>query len=323
MRLKSVDYKSECVVSEADDRGQSHKRMIYADISAEVVMAIGSDLDRGIFPRVLDGGVVAPGAPPVVTPPSEGKKYVRPQGSLPSTPAPGASPATWPTGATASLERASLARRYEDELSGVQLAYPGTRVWRDQDGMWLLVPSLIIDGLAQAATFLLALNSSLAQVRTWGFWRGSVASAEWIGPRHTNFTDGSICAFDPEDGTWVIGDSLIALLDLRTVWAFRHLHLDMFQRWPGAQSVRHPHERRTEFAPAEFCGCGSSSLYVSCCSPRDAERKYLSDAVNFICHTLGGVRQPPSTIAPVILGVAIPPPIATVFRSAGIRSAVT
>jgi hypothetical protein len=33
---------------------------------------------------------------------------------------------------------------YENELEAVQVAYPGTRIWRDEEGMWLLSESAVV-----------------------------------------------------------------------------------------------------------------------------------------------------------------------------------
>jgi hypothetical protein len=176
--------------------------------------------------------------------------------------------------------------------------------------MWLLTDSSVVDGLKPAATFLTAISWPAFAVKSWGFWRDSPFSVRWIGPRHTNFPDGSICAFDPTDWTWVFGDSLVSLLDLYSVWALRHLHLQMFNRWPGPQSVFHPYERRVEFQPDEHCGCGSGRAYGLCCASHDAARKPLPDAVSFSVLFAGGLREPP-TFAQVALHLQAPPTLST------------
>lgn len=283
---------------------------------------LGLQLDRGLFPEVLDGGLVAPSATAV--PPYLGVETqnvgTRP---LPFTPgasasssgaasaAPPSETTSRPPGTTASVERSSIRARYEDELDSVQRAYPGTRIWHDEDGMWLLSQSSIVQGLNRAATFLVALVWSKPAVRGWGFWRDNVIALRWIGPRHTNFPDGSICAFDPADGTWVFGNSIVGLLDLYTVWALRHLHLEWFDRWPGPQAVFHPYERRLEFHPDEGCGCGSDKMYRTCCAPRDAARKIVPDFVSFALRFAGGLRVPPPHMTQIALNAAQPPPICT------------
>ena len=191
-------------------------------------------------------------------------------------------------------------------------AYPGTRIWHDQDGMWLLSESSIVQGLNRAATFLVAFSWSQMAARGWGFWRNGALAVRWIGPRHTNFPDGSMCAFEPTDRTWVFGSSIVTLLDLYTVWALRHLHLELFNRWPGPQAAFHPYERRMEFHANERCSCGSGRMYRRCCASRDAARRFIPDAVSFAVRFAGGRREPPARLAQVALNVALPPPICTV-----------
>ena len=130
----------------------------------------------------------------------------------------------------------------------------------------------------------------------------------WIGPRHTNFPDGSVCAFEPADKTWVIGDPLVTLLDLYTLWALRHLHLQVFGRWPGHQAVRHPYERILELREDEHCGCDmSDKLYGKCCRDRDLRRDRIADAVNFIILASGGLRKPPNSVVKFVREHIEPP----------------
>lgn len=118
----------------------------------------------------------------------------------------------------------------------------------------------------------------------------------WIGPRHTNFPDGSICAFDPADSTWVLGDPLVELLDIYTIWAVRHLYLQTFGRWPGRQSVAHAAERVLEFRPDEYCGCAEGHrLYRECCMTKDLARNRIEDSLTFFWRT-GGFRNPPDAV---------------------------
>jgi len=73
--------------------------------------------------------------------------------------------------------------------------------------------------LTREATFLVALPyRSGPGPRAWGFWTAGTATS-WIGPRHINFGDGSICAFSPDEGAWSEGGDLRTLIDLYNVWA--------------------------------------------------------------------------------------------------------
>jgi len=162
--------------------------------------------------------------------------------------------------------------------------------------MWLWVPSPLIPGLRQHALFLLGICYAEAYIRSWAFWGDPLARPAWIGPRHTNFPDGSICAYEPSDGTWGFGEPLIALIDLYSVWAVRHLHLLIFGRWPGPQAVHLPYERLLEISPEEHCGCGQDRRYADCCRPRDLARDRIVDAVDFLFWSRGTLRSPPQAV---------------------------
>ena len=279
---------------------------------------IGVLLDQNQFPRVYNGGVVMPGETAVRSlMPGKEKEYGRPRQRRPAT-------GSWqgPTGRQGQTYRprssrraapnisSSLQEQYEAELDEIQEAYPGTKSWHQTEGLWLLTESTILNGLGKKATFLTAIPyTSTSTVRSWGYWTTAI-SAQWIGPRHTNFTDGSICAFEPRDKTWVIGENLLRLLDLYSLWALRHLHLEKFGRWPGYQSVSHPYERLSELRDDEFCGCGNSDkLYGDCCKKQDLARDRVADALDFFDRTNGGSRTPPEAISKFISRGEEPPSI--------------
>jgi hypothetical protein len=283
------------------------------------VAELGRQLDQGVFPEVFDGGLIAPSSAAVtpfmgaendyagLEPPPEGSEAPAPSPS----PRPSQSPPDWPPSDATPIERRDFRALYEDQLTKVRTAYPNTKSWPDPDGIWLLSESSVTPELDRAALFLTAISWSARSARAWAYWRESVFTVRWIGPRHTNFPDGSVCAFDPSDLTWTFGDPIVPLLDLYTVWALRHLHLELLQRWPGPQSVHHPYERRVEFRPGENCGCGSNRHYDCCCKTSDASGRKVGQAVNYLTHTRGGLRNPPSNLAPVLLSIATPPPIAS------------
>lgn len=159
--------------------------------------------------------------------------------------------------------------------------------------MWLLVKAGLLPGLREHALFLIGVSLANCVVRSWAFWGDPIWLPVWIGPRHTNFGDGSICAFEPEDGTWNFGDSLIELVDLYSVWALRHLHLRHTGRWPGPQSVHRPYERILEIRPDEQCGCATSrGTYERCCLHSDLGRDRIADAVDFAIFSRWQLRRP-------------------------------
>ena len=291
-----------------------YNSLYFNKVLADLIDSIGRDLDQGIYPLVQDRGIVTPGFPsdPLLTSGEEYDHAGKRSSSSASTTSSRASAPTRSPGAAAPIERPNIQEIYLNEIDSIRGAYPDCRVWHQDDGMWLHCTSGILNGLAKSATFLLAVNWTIPAVRAWGFWRDSVVSVQWIGPRHTNFPDGSICAFDPIDGTWVIGNPLITLLDLYTVWVFRHLHLESLGRWPGSQSVALAFERRNEFTSNEQCGCGSNTIYRECCSIKDSSRKPLDDFISFAMATMGGSRSPPKSVVQAALGCGPPPPIGTI-----------
>ncbi|WP_157700429.1 hypothetical protein [Rhizobium etli] len=86
-----------------------------------------------------------------------------------------------------------------------------------------------------------------------------------------------MCAYHPTlDNAWSPGGDLRTLLDLYSVWALRHLHLAVFDRWPGRQHAMpdaagrsDPYYRLLQFKEAELCSCGSHRRYGECCRPHD------------------------------------------------------
>lgn len=271
----------------------------------ETLRRIGLDLDLDRTPSVLNGGIVVPCG--VAGIPVQGReqcngKRAGSEPRQPSTPAASRAPAS-PGASTAS--RASTASEAASILSErsspiatkvneLGEAYPTTRFWFDDDGLLIDTRSALLPASWIHARFVLAMpfDQSVAP-RAWGFWDG----LGWIGPRHTNFPDGSICSYEPRDGTWTQDASWVELLDLHTLWAVRHLHLQIFGRWPGMQSVADPYERLSELGDDELCGCdlGERRRYRDCCKANDLARSPLRAAVKSLMLT-GGERKPPEAI---------------------------
>lgn len=212
---------------------------------------------------------------------------------------------------TTSATRRRHQAAYEAHLTEVWTAYPESRAWFQEEGMWLLTNSAVLSGLRKKATFLIAIPfDPLLRVRSWGFWTTAIGVC-WIGPRHTNWPDGDICAYTPADGTWQPGRSLVTLLDLNTLWALRQLHFQEFGRWPGYHSAPHPYERITELRGDEFCGCENSQLlYRNCCNAADLAHDRALIAIDFCRRYLShGLRSPPDDIVHFAMRRCDPPPI--------------
>jgi len=276
---------------------------------------IGQQLDRNALPRVANGGFVVlsePADPLTLGTENDhepGKKQRRSAtGSRQrSTGWQGPSGRPRPAGPAASVIGADLQTQVEDQLSGLQQQYPGTQLWRQENGIWLLTSSRLLPGLREHAIFLTGISFSWCFVRSWGFWGDPLFTPVWIGPRHTNFSDGSICAFEPTDCTWVLGDSLVVLLDIYSLWAVRHLHSQVFGRWPGRQFIRYPAERILELRPDEYCGCADGDkLYGECCMSKDLARDRIRDALSFFWQS-GGLRSPPDAVTKFVRDLKQPP----------------
>lgn len=214
-----------------------------------------------------------------------------------------------------------LSGAYEGQLIHLAEAYPTLQTFSDDDGIWLLAKSEIVCGLTRQAMFLVALPYRVGPgPRAWGFW--TAIEPRWIGPRHTNFQDGSICAFAPDDGAWSEGGDLRTLLDLYSVWTLRHLYLEVFGRWPGKQYALlrtdpklQAYYRLIECKDDELCGCGSATRqYHECCKPSDERWDRFQLMGFFLSQIEGGFlsRRPPPSIVDFIVGRSALPKMAGV-----------
>lgn len=200
-----------------------------------------------------------------------------------------------------------LVASYEAQIANVSAAYPGAKLHRDPQGLWLFAESRILEDLQRRANFLIALpDTPQIEPRGWAFWREE-EDVTWIGPRHTNFHDGSVCAFSSaKDDIWRPGADLRTLLDIYSVWALRHLHLEHVGRWPGRQyglldhlGLPDPYYRLIEFHLDELCSCGSNERYGNCCRAQDLKHDLSSIKVAFERRNGGRSireRKPPESV---------------------------
>ena len=284
----------------------------------EILRKLGQQLDADIFPRVDNHGIVIPGDVDGSdffrseeksherqgTRRPETRSWTRPPGGQRQAGGSGS-----PCPATPSI-CPDLRTLYQNEMTEVLRAYPETQIWAREDGLWLLTESLLLPNMNQKAVFLTGIPFSRNRLaRGWGFRMGiPMNHPQWIGPRHTNIPDGSICAFDPNDGTWAVGRSIVSLLDLYTLWALRHLHLQVFGYWPGRQVANFVTERLLELKSFEHCGCGGGKPYEECCQATDLKADRLFEAMRF--SDLGGFRRcPPPAIMKFLSEEGYPPAI--------------
>lgn len=273
----------------------------------DLLRKIGQQLDLGIFPIVKNGGIVLPSESAILSK-TLGKELhharERREASQSRERVIGAQWASSRTsarlgasGATPSVVSAVIDNAYAESLGDVVSAYPGLQVWKQEGGFWLYTESDLLPGLTRRVSFLIAVSTDNQVVRSWAFYCSAIG-VTWIGPRHTNFPDGSICAYEPKDSTWHFGDSLIVLLDIYSVWALRHLHLKTFGRWPGPQSVPWIYERILEVEDKELCGCGSNGkLYLDCCKTKDMQSNIVLETIRFGEYSRWSIRRPPVQIS--------------------------
>lgn len=276
----------------------------------ELLVVVGSQLDRLIFPRVKNGGFVVPRDSAISLNHLGEEQYHEQQRQAGSSTqsrqragrgARQAGGCESAHGSRTPAAGAPVVGQYTgDELLAqlieVRVAYPSVEIWEQQDGFWLYARSHLLPGLNRSVAFLVGVSNASRHVRSWAFWTSGMVGASWIGPRHTNFPDGSVCAFEPKDGTWTFGDSLVTLLDLYTGWAFRHLHLELRDRWPGPQAGHWAYERLHEIAADEHCPCGMSGrLYGECCQPKDLTGNRITQALLF-AKINKQPRRPPAAI---------------------------
>jgi len=235
---------------------------------------VGSALDRGRSIRVLKGGKVVAEEPYVVD--DERKPHNETHGTQGSAAGSRQRPAgwegtarrPWPAGTLLQTGSGDYRIAFEESLPDLRLNYPGTRVWDDEIGLWTVVPSFPL-GFDGPQAFLVAglPYQATPKRRCWGYWKAR--RPRWIGPRHTNFPEASICAFSEDVGAWRPDQGLSELFDVYSVWLVCQLHLQAFKRWPGPQHSINSYYRLHEFREGELCSCDSGRTYFECHRPQD------------------------------------------------------
>jgi hypothetical protein len=193
------------------------------------------------------------------------------------------------------------------DLASALTEYRQLRLRLAPPGAWLTGTIRPVPALEDNATIVLVYPfEPVYPIRCWAWWDVGI----WVGPRHTNYGDGSVCAFEPADttGVWRPGDPLLQLLDFVACWVGRHIYLKQTGRWPGPQSLHTAFERLTEHAAKELCGCGSRQLYEVCHRPHDtaiSETERKTEFLRFCPHPF---RNPPRTLSDC-LGFAMQQPL--------------
>ena len=196
------------------------------------------------------------------------------------------------------IRSGNLSGIYGAALPEVRDAYGTVRTFNDADGMWLAVRARPLGSDGPQATFIIGLPSKVGYgPRSWAFWSGD--ASPWIGHRHTNYPDGSICAFPPHT-VWFDGDSLLQLIDFYSQWSARHIYHSVFDRWPGTQTDIGPWYRLNEFKLGELCSCGSGRDYYRCHRLLDLLEKQSEIEKSFLIQSGGlavGAQRPPAAVS--------------------------
>lgn len=231
--------------------------------------ALGQAIDRGDQPLVYDGGFVGLARPT--------ESEVIEHAPLPSTR--NRSETGSRQGWRASARQRPNRKAKPFRSDAIEAAHgTGFRLlvqhyealgFEDKNGLWVAAKSKPLGLGGPQAFFLIALpNIFSIYPRAWAF--SAIGNRTVPFPlKHTNFPDGSICAFTKESGAWQPGEGILELVDHYSLWALKSLHRATFGWWPGPQVGVGALYRRNEFAPQEWCGCGSGRRYVECHQAQD------------------------------------------------------
>lgn len=195
-----------------------------------------------------------------------------------------------------------MQRQIVEDVAG---AYPRVSARPTAQALWVTITIQPVQGLPDAAVVSTVYPlDPWRRVSSWAWWTAGV----WLGPRHTNYPDGSICSFEVTDGTWTRKDSLLGLLDLTAVWITRHLYLRYFGRWPGRQVLHTAFERLKEHRPEELCGCDSGAKYSDCCQARDLRQTPLDRYREFRRVFPATIRRPSEALIEWLIDPEAPAP---------------
>ena len=251
--------------------------------------AIGRWLNKGGDVRVFNHGIVTPNL--IEESKNDCQRQRRPSTRSRQRPTrrEGTTDRSWSRATETSIINRSI---FDAQLEELTTAYPDTEVWWQTDGFWFLTRCELLVKSTRSAYFLTGMPFSKYTIpRSWGFW----GNGTWIGSRHTNHGDGSVCSHEPKDNSWTRESTLRDLIDLHAVWAVRHLYLTHFGTWPGEQSVHEPIERIVELSPHERCGCPNpKGHYADCCQTADLKKVSIQAAIEYT--RTFQVRKPPKEI---------------------------
>lgn len=272
-----------------------------------VLQRIGEEFDQHHTLRVLRGGVIQPSIGRPSSHPlgevSEDEGSRKPAGS--ERPATGqgqgsakGNPAGTRPGPSAGqvLRERGVEPKLVADIEGAtdaQQGYPQLRARLAGLVIWLEGEMEPVPGLGHAARVRISYPSDTTiPVRAWAWWK----KGKWIGPRHTNYGDGSICAYEVLDRSWTRAMPLVGYIDQVAGWITRHIHLLEFGRWPGHQVLHTARERLIQHQPGEICGaCKSGRRYEDCHKPADMQLGRMAIDQEYRRHFGKAVQRPPET----------------------------
>lgn len=194
--------------------------------------------------------------------------------------------------------REALRQRYLGFRPEILRYYPSAQMREVDLGIWITtrIYPLGLSGPCYWICLFLPDNGACSP-KAFAFYRLSPVPRS-VGPRHTNFPDGSICALTDEDDAWRPGDSPKILLNLYAEWLVCYLFFRIEKCWPGRQVGLDATYRQREFQKNEWCDCGSEKPYGEC--------HYASDASDVEKLKAAGLYEPvpDRAVPPTILNFA-------------------
>jgi hypothetical protein len=200
---------------------------------------------------------------------------------------------------------------YQAEVKTLRPQYPGTHFRIDDLGLWIVVPAFPVGRSGPQLTLIMAVpDDPNVRILTWAFW-ASDTHCSWVGHRHTNYPDGSACAFAPDGGAWSDGEPLVSYADRICEWSVRHVFCWLEGYWPGPQDAMCRYYRVREGRPQERCFCHSGKTYFECCRPLDLLQSRTSDREEFMSNCNGldiGEQRPAKQLYDFAMGLRPKPP---------------
>lgn len=270
-----------------DSIGKALRHDVYPSVHRGGVVSLGTGLPRPNEPSSADGLEVSTSGAREGEGGASGSRGGSREGAGEGQPREGSRSAA---SASSVFGASGIGAEAAGDLGGALVEYPQLKARVAPPGLWVSGVIAPIPGLPDQAFLMMSYPSDRdLPVKAWAWWDSGI----WIGPRHTNYGEGSVCAFEQGDQTWTRADPLLNLLDLTVGWIVRHLHNRYFGCWPGRQRLHTVLERLREQRPSEFCGCDSGRPYEACHRRSDLAVPPLQAVREFRALFPNPTRRPP------------------------------